>query len=96
MGEDLAEDGSCPSTVVAKFAKFWFSVYNNETCYGLITSPKLKFEDANKFCERNNGTLAMPKSEKRNVFLLKFINDVDPKYMPWIGLIKYDQGYFFS
>ena len=95
LGDFLGDDGPCPSSAVAKYGKFWFSVYNNKTCYGLITSPKLKFEDAKNFCEKSNGTLAMPKSPKLNDYLLKFINDMDPTYMPWLGIRKKNKDYFF-
>ena len=83
-------DDVCPSAVVDRADRFYLKVHDGK-CYHFVLYKQEQYLEAGQDCQRDGGTLALPKSESLNAWLesqlTQFYYSSDPA---WIGLDDLD------
>ena len=84
---DTSVSKSCPTDAAPKNLDA-FRIYKNY-CY-LFNTKRMVYADAEKFCKKHKGTLAMPKEYAENSFYMDAIDELGIEDPLWIGISDRD------
>ncbi|GFR65239.1 collectin-10 [Elysia marginata] len=83
---------ACPKYMLHLAGLSRFSVFN-DTCFLFVTYQSLAYEDAQRSCQFEGGTLAMPKTKPVNDFLIQEMRRRGFVEQMWIGMHdRVDEG----
>ncbi|GFR65313.1 macrophage mannose receptor 1 [Elysia marginata] len=91
-------DNTCPSELLNTTDRFFLQIHN-DSCFHFVLGRKKNYQNANKDCLKDGGTLALPQTQFLNNYLVdQLLNHYNKSNEVWIGLHRGEQykGFFWE